>query len=183
MLKSNFAYHCRQKNPSLYQFIEHQLPQPFIWKSILPYQKLIQTLEAIAPIPEDILAELQKQKVKFDAPAPKRMEMKQIKEIIVREMERFDKNPTTFEDESYDLEIDGYKGHIRRTFVNKPQEETTKMDVEYHIHLNNFEECRTKREMKRWGAFIYINEPDYWNNGRYKSIEGTNYGLQYSIHF
>lgn len=182
MLKSNFAYHCRQKNLLLNRFLQ-QLPEPTFWKSQLPYQKLIETLERIAPIPADILAELQRQKVKFEAPAPLRMEKEEKLAIIVREMERFDKNPTTFEDERYDLEINGYKGYIRRTYVSKPQEETTKMDVEYHIHLNNYDECSTKRQQRGWGAFIYINEPDYWNNGRYKSIKGTNYGVQMSIYF
>jgi hypothetical protein len=134
-------------------------------------------------LPIRVYEPLMEQKALFEAPPPEKMTMERKHEIIIQEMQRFNQEPTTFEDEHYDLEIDGYTGYIRRTFVPKAGRPVSKIDVEYHIHLNNFRECKVKKEFKRWGAFIYINEPEYWNTGRYKSLPGTTYGVQHSIHF
>jgi hypothetical protein len=101
------------------------------------------------------------------------------KEAIIREeMRRFDMNPTTFESEKYEIERDGYKGYIRRIYLRDLHgNPISKVDVEYRISLSN--DFPTKKHRHSWGAYIYINEPDYLCNGTYKSISGTDYGVQW----
>jgi hypothetical protein len=182
-MKTNFAYYCGQRNEELKEYID-SIPHHRWWRKTMSYDDLLFIMEKYAPPPSPhILSLLKEQREGFERPAPRPMDKERKEAIILKEIERFNKNPTTFDYEEFKLEIDGYTGYIRRDFVAKPGEEISEKDVEYHIHLNNYKECRLKREQKSWGAFIYINEPDYWCNGKYKSIPGTHYGVQHSKHF
>jgi len=181
-MKTNFAYYCRDNNAELREYIE-SIPHHRWWRTRMSYYQFLEMIERHAPPSSTIRKLIEEQREGFERPAPPKMTHEQKEAIILREIERFDKNPTKFEWELYNLSVDGYTGYIRRDFVAKPGEEISEKDVEYHIHLNNYKECRRGTEQKSWGAFIYINEPDYWCNGKYKSIPGTHYGVQHSIHF
>ena len=177
MMKSNFAYHCDKRNPELSAYLHQHLAEPTFWKSTLSFGKVLYDLNEKAPIPEDILTLLMEQKVKFEAPPPPKMTKEQKEQIIKEEMTRFD--DSVIEDIRIPLERDGYKGYIRKIYLSSTRPYTER-DVEYYITLDNHEECRTLAGQKSWGAFIYINREGYLSNGTYKSLAGTDYGVQWT---
>lgn len=136
----------------------------------------------IPPTPR-ILELMEAQREGFERPPPKSPTHAQKNAIILRELQRFDPNPTIFEDKTFNLKFDGWEGHIRQIYLTKSQVPVSQRDVEYYIHLDNYKECKLKSQGRKWGAFIYINKPDHLCNGQYPSIEGTHFGVQHSKHF
>jgi len=108
-----------------------------------------------------------------------KMDKNDMKETIIEQMKLFNQDPTTFDSERYDIQVGEYKGHIRRIYLPKGSAPASKYDVEYKISLSYESPCRTKKNSHSWGAFIYINRPDYLNYKTFKSINGTDYGVEW----
>lgn len=109
-----------------------------------------------------------------------KMDKNDMKDTIVEQMKLFNQDPTTFEDEKYQIQVGEYKGYIRRTYLYDIGSDTlSKYDVEYRISLHYESPCGTKKNSHSWSAFIYINRPDYLNYKTFKSIKGTDYGVQW----
>lgn len=106
-----------------------------------------------------------------------KMSKAQMEHTIVQNMRLFDQDPTTFESERFPVNVGGYSGHIRRIYLNRGAEPTTKYDVEYRISMEYY--GMSKKERHTWGAFIYINRPNYLNYNTYKSIKDTDYGVEW----
>lgn len=182
-MKTNFAYYCSQSNDETLRAYLNTLPLHRIHRRRLSYDQFIWFAMEHNNPNEEVSRILQSLREGFERPPPTAPSTAQKNAIIVRELQRFDPNPTTFEDQSFKLKFDGWDGHIRKIYLTKPQIPVSQRDVEYHIHLDNFDECKLKTQCKSWGAFIYINEPDHLCNGQYKSIEGTHFGVQHSKYF
>jgi hypothetical protein len=97
---------------------------------------------------------------------------------VIEQMERFNQDPTTFEDEKYQIQVGEYKGYIRRTYLYKIGSDTlSKYDVEYRIELSR--DGPNRRERHTWGGWIYIQRPGYLNYGNFKPIKDTEYGVHW----
>ena len=104
-----------------------------------------------------------------------KMSKAQMEHTIVESMKLFDQDPTTFERENHQIHAGGYSGYIRRIYL--PRGEPTKYDVEYRISMEYY--GYSKKDRHSWGAFIYINRPNYLNYQTYKSIKDTDYGVEW----
>jgi hypothetical protein len=100
-------------------------------------------------------------------------------QTIIEQMKLFNQDPTTFEDEKYQIQVGEYKGYIRKIYLARGSEPITKYDVEYRISLHYESPCGTKKNSHSWSAFIYINRPGYLDYKTFKSIKGTEYGVQW----
>ena len=107
-----------------------------------------------------------------------RMSKAQMEHTIVQQMRLFDQDPTTFESERFPINVGGYDGYIRRIYLNRGSAPTTKYDVEYRISMDHYD-AYSKKNRHTWGAFIYINRPDYLNYKTFKSIKDTDYGVEW----
>ena len=98
-------------------------------------------------------------------------------QTVIEQMKLFNQDPTTFEDEKYQIQVGEYKGYIRRTYLQKNSRPISKYEVEYRMELSR--DGRTVRARDSWGAWIYIQRPDYLNYGNFKPIKDTEYGVHW----
>jgi hypothetical protein len=183
-MKTNFAYYCSQSTNETLRAYLNTLPLHLLHRRRVTYDQFIWfTMEHHRTPNEEITRLLDALREEFEKPPPTQLTIAERNVIILRELQRFDENPTTFEDQRIDLNFDGWKGYIRKIYLPKPQVPVSQKDVEYHIHLDNYDECKLKTQYRSWGAFIYINERDHLCNGQYKSIQGTHFGVQHSKFF
>lgn len=108
-----------------------------------------------------------------------KMDKNDMKDTIVEQMKLFNQDPIVFEDELHQITVGEYKGYIRKIYLANGSAPITKYDVEYRISLHYESPCRTKKNSHSWGAFIYINRPFYLNYNTFKSIKGTDYGVEW----
>jgi hypothetical protein len=107
-----------------------------------------------------------------------KMDKNDMKNTIVEQMKLFDQDPVVFESERHEITVGEYIGHIRKIYL-KRGEEPTKYDVEYKISLSYKNPSGLKKNSHSWGAYIYINRPDYLNYKTFKSIKDTDYGVEW----
>ena len=88
-------------------------------------------------------------------------------------------NTPDYDRVSIEVVMDGYKYHASRMFMPDNPRPVCDLDVEYLIQVNNQPFVKTKRDYRAWSCFVYINRPGYWNCDRFKSIGGTDYGVQF----
>jgi hypothetical protein len=180
-MKTNFALYCSHNDNVLRNYIIQSISPPKLHRKRMDYDEFMGLANSSRNPPDEHIRRLIfAQREGFERPPPTAMSIPQKNAIILRELQRFDPNPTTFEDKSFNLNFDGWDGHIRQIYLPKPRIPVSQRDIEYYIHLDNYKECKYKSEEKCWGAFIYINEPDHLCNGTYKSIEGTHFGVQHT---
>ena len=106
-----------------------------------------------------------------------KMNKAQMEQTIIEQMKLFNQDPEVFESEVHQITVGGYKGYIRKIYLSRGPE-LTKYDVEYRISLSH--DAPFKKNCHSWGAFIYINRPNYLNDNFFKSMKGTDYGVQWS---
>jgi len=107
-----------------------------------------------------------------------KMDKNDMKDTIVEQMKLFNQDPEVFESELHQITVGEYKGYIRRIYLQRGPE-PTKYDVEYRISLSYQSPCGLKKNSHSWGAFIYINRPNYLNYQTFKSIKDTDYGVEW----
>jgi hypothetical protein len=109
-----------------------------------------------------------------------KMTKAQMEQTIIEQMKLFNQDPEVFESELHQITVGEYKGYIRRIYLSRGAE-PTKYDVEYRISLSH--DAPLKKDRHSWGAFIYINRPDYLNYKTFKSINDTfkttDYGVEW----
>lgn len=111
-----------------------------------------------------------------------KMTKAQMEQTIIEQMKLFNQDPTTFDSERYEIQVGEYKGYIRRIYLQRGSTPITKHDVEYRISMSH--DDKKSKNRHTWGAFIYINRPDYLNYNFFKSIDDkfktTDYGVQWT---
>lgn len=186
-MKTNFAYFCEDKNEPLRMWFT-TIPSYLTHRRRLTYDQFMKIAEKHSPPDSHLRELLAEQRRLFEQPPPPAMTKDEKEAIIRREIERYESEPDLeLKDTRRDIEVNGYKGYIRRGYLGKHRNDGGPFirpdDVEYHIHLDNYDECKLKTQCKKWGAFIYMNRKGYLCNGTYPSIQGTDYGVQYSKWF
>jgi hypothetical protein len=107
-----------------------------------------------------------------------KMDKNDMKDTIVEQMKLFNQDPEVFESERHNIIVGEYVGFIRRIYLPRGPE-PTKYDVEYRISLSYHSPCGLKKNSHSWGAYIYINRPNYLNYRTFKSIKDTDYGVEW----
>lgn len=102
-------------------------------------------------------------------------------QTVIEQMKLFNQDPTTFEDEKYQIQVGEYKGYIRRSYLQKGSQPITKYDVEYRMELSR--DGPNRKERHTWGAWIYINLPGYLNYKTFKSIDDKFRTTEYGVHW
>ena len=133
--------------------------------------------------PQEILNRLDALYDEWKKPAPPLPSVEERERLCIELIGLLAPN-TTFKDESINWGKDGFRGHITRVYLPDPHRKEgdplyTERDVEYHIQGHNLDLAHNNKEAKSWTAWVYVNRPGYLNAGRFKSVQGTDYGIQW----
>ena len=120
-------------------------------------------------------------------PAPPLPSLEERERTIIELIGLLPEKPPSLDDDRINWEKCGFKGHITRIYLpdhhrDKGSPIVTERDVEYHIQASNIHLAHKNREIKSWTAWVYVNRDGYLNNGRFKSVQGTDFGIQWYMH-
>ena len=128
--------------------------------------------------PKRIIERLDALYEEWRKPAPPMPSVAEKEQMICEFIAMFQPS-TDFKNETFQIERGGFKYHIGRAFLPDRIHPVNERDVEYHISGYNYDEAHTKKEYKRWSCWVYINREGYLDAFNYKSIPGTDYGVQW----
>lgn len=171
-MKGKFVPWMMRERNELTDYLNDKLPPAYSWK----YETLVKkTLELNPPKHiMELLAQRHAEYMRPPATLPNQLE----KEAIVRLC--MDMFPEALEHYEHEFIENGFRIRIRKTYLPDRQgNPISERDVEYRIQASNLQFCRLNKEVKSWGCWVYINRPGHLDAFRYKSLEGTDYGVQW----